>query len=97
MIRDRDDLETNSIAIDEFSAIDSSASIGGLFFEGSGAQFISSFKNRIRHILQANGAFFNGSEQKGHAQKNQHISFNTIQPYPEGMKKGLFPTILIEP
>ncbi len=97
MIRDRADLETNSIAIDDFSAIDSSASIGDLFFEGSGAQFISAFKDRIRHILQANGAFFNGSEQKGHAQKNQHISFNTIQPYPEGMKKGLFPTILIEP
>ena len=66
-------------------------------FEGSGAQFISAFKDRIEHILLANGAFFNGSDKKGHAQKNQHISFNTIQPYPEGMKKGLFPTIIIEP
>ncbi len=97
MIKDQKDLETNSISIDEFSAIDSSASIGGLFFEGSGAQFISAFKDRIEHILQANGAFFNGSDMKGHAQKNQNISFNTIQPYPEGIKKGLFPTIIIEP
>ena len=97
MIKDQKDLETNSISIVEFSKIDSSASIGGLFFEGSGAQFISAFKDRIEHILDANGAFFNGSDKKGHAQKNQHISFNTIQPYPEGMKKGLFPTIIIEP
>ena len=95
MIKDQKDLETNSISIVEFSKIDSSASIGGLFFEGSGAQFISAFKDRIEHILDANGAFFNGSDKKGHAQKNQHISFNTIQPYPEGMKKGLFPTIII--
>ena len=97
MIKDQKDLETNSLSIEEFSAIDSSVSIGGLFFEGSGAQFISAFKDRIEHILLANGAFFNGSDKKGHAQKNQHISFNTIQPYPEGMKKGLFPTIIIEP
>ena len=97
MIKDQKDLETNSISIEEFSTINSSVSIGGLFFEGSGARFISAFKNRIEHILQANGAFFNGSDKKGHAQKNQHISFNTIQPYPEGMKKGLFPTIIIEP
>jgi carbonic anhydrase/acetyltransferase-like protein (isoleucine patch superfamily) len=97
MIKDQKDLKTNSISIEEFSAINSSVSIGGLFFEGSGARFISAFKDRIEHILQANGAFFNGSDKKGHAQKNQHISFNTIQPYPEGMKKGLFPTIIIEP
>jgi len=97
MIKDQKDLETNSISIEEFSAIDSSISFGGLFFEGSGASFISAFKDRIEHILQANGAFFNGSDKKGHAQKNQNISFNTIQPYPEGMKKGLFPTIIIEP
>ncbi len=97
MIKDQKDLETNSISIEEFSTIDSSISIGGLFFEGSGARFISAFQDRIHHILEANGAFFNGGDRKGHAQKNQNISFNTIQPYPEGMKKGLFPTIIIEP
>ena len=31
MIRDQEDLKTNSIAIDKFSTIDSSASIGGRF------------------------------------------------------------------
>jgi len=97
MIKDQNDLETNSMSIEEFSAIDESISIGGMFFEGSGARFISAFKDRINHILEANGAFFNGSDRKGHAQKNQNISFNTIQPYPEGIRKGLFPTIIIEP
>lgn len=97
MIKDQNDLETNSISFEEFSAIDESISIGGMFFEGNGARFISAFKDRINHILEANGAFFNGSDRKGHAQKNQNISFNTIQPYPEGIRKGLFPTIIIEP
>jgi len=97
MIKDRTDLAANSIAIDKFSTIDSGAVIGDLFFEGNGGDFISTFKDRIHHILQANGAFFNGSDHKGHAQKNQHISFNTIQPYPEGIRKGLFPTIHIQP
>ncbi|MDR3631022.1 MAG: transferase [Desulfocapsaceae bacterium] len=97
MIKTPKDLDTNSLSIEKFEAINSHTAIGGLFFEGSGAEFILTFRDRIEHILQANGAFFNGSDQKGHAQKNQYISFNTIQPYPEGMKKGLFPTIIIEP
>jgi len=97
MIKNAKDLATNCLSIEEFSAIQSSISLGNLFFEGSGAEFVSAFKERIEHILQDNGAFFNGSDRKGHAQKNQNISFNTIQPYPEGMKKGLFPTIIIEP
>jgi len=33
----------------------------------------------------------------GHAQKNQNIPFNTIQPYPKGDLKGLYPTIRIMP
>ena len=57
----------------------------------------AAFKERIHHILEANGAFYNGIKGKGHAQKNQNISFNIIQPYPEGELKGLFPTIIIQP
>ena len=56
-----------------------------------------SLRERIDHILEANGAFFDGHRNKGHAQKNQNISFNTIQPYPEGDLDGLYPTILIRP
>jgi hypothetical protein len=67
-----------------------------MFFEGRGGDFVEAFRHRIDHILEANGAFFDGT-YRGHAQKNQNISFNTIQPYPEGDLEGLYPTILIRP
>jgi carbonic anhydrase/acetyltransferase-like protein (isoleucine patch superfamily) len=97
LIKDETDLATNSISIERLSTIDSRLTVGNMFFEGNGAGFVAAFQERIHHILEANGAFFNGAEKKGHAQKNQYISFNTIQPYPEGMKKGMFPTIVIQP
>lgn len=68
-----------------------------MLFEGKGASFVSAFKDRIHHILQENGALFDGIKNKGHAQQNQNISFNTIQPYPKGEKEGLYPTIIIQP
>ena len=70
-----------------------------MFFEGSGSDFVSAFQGRIHHILEANGAFYNSSDNsgQGHAQKNQNMSFNTIQPYPRGEQEGLFPTIMIQP
>jgi hypothetical protein len=68
-----------------------------MFFEGNGAKFVAAFRDRIHHILEANGAFYNGTKDKGHAQKNQNISFNLIQPYPKGGLEGLFPTIIIRP
>jgi carbonic anhydrase/acetyltransferase-like protein (isoleucine patch superfamily) len=91
------DLETHSIGLDEFSKIEGKFTRGRLFFEGRGALFVSAFRNRIQHILEANGAFFDGDLNKGHAQKNQNISFNTIQPYPDGRYQGLYPTIHIQP
>ncbi len=97
LIRDQKELEKNSLSIDTFSKIESKFSKGDMFFEGKGAGFVSAFKHRIQHILEANGAFFNGSDNKGHAQLNQNISFNTIQPYPGGDLKGLYPTIIIQP
>jgi len=99
LIRNKKDLETNSISIHELSKINTSLAKGAMFFEGSGASFVSAFQGRINHILEANGAYFNASDKSGlgHAQKNQNMSFNTIQPYPRGEKKGLFPTISILP
>jgi len=41
--------------------------------------------------------FFDGSNTPGHAQKNQNIAVNTIQPYTEGDMEGVFPTIIIQP
>ncbi len=97
LVTNKQELETNSMPINAFSKIENRFSKGDMIFEGTGADFVSAFQNRINHILEANGAFFNGTENRGHAQKNQNISFNTIQPYPEGELEGLYPTVIIQP
>ena len=78
-------------------SIEDGFSRGNLVFEGSGSSFVTAFKDRIHHILEANGAFYDYKQNKGHAQRNQNISFNTIQPYPEGDLEGIYPNITIEP
>jgi hypothetical protein len=85
------------MALEDFSRINSGLVRSDLLFEGSGAAFVAAFRDRIHHILEANGAFFNGTANRGHAQKNQNISFNTLQPYPDGESMGLCPTIVIQP
>jgi carbonic anhydrase/acetyltransferase-like protein (isoleucine patch superfamily) len=97
LINDPKDLEVNSMSLKRFSKIDTRVCIGSMLFEGSGGSFVSTFQERIHHILQANGAFFDGNLNRGHAQQNQNISFNTLQPYPKGAKEGLYPTIVIKP
>jgi len=91
------ELETNSIALKDLSKIDDGLMKGNMSFEGSGAVFVNAFSERIHHILEANGAFFDGKKNRGHAQKNQNISFNTIQPYPDGELQALYPAIVIQP
>jgi len=90
-------LETNSIALKDLSKIKDGLVKGNLSFEGNGSVFVTAFRDRIQHILEANGAFFDGKKNRGHAQKNQNISFNMIQPYPDGEFQGLYPTIIIQP
>lgn len=97
LITSEDDLQKNSISFNNLKKITSGFSRGNLVFEGNGSTFVASFQKRILHILDANGAFYNGKQGKGHAQKNQHISFNIIQPYSEGKKNGLYPTMAIRP
>jgi carbonic anhydrase/acetyltransferase-like protein (isoleucine patch superfamily) len=97
LITTQADLESNSMAISDFSKIDGGLEQGNLSFEGRGGSFVAAFRKRIHHILEANGAFFDGAANKGHAQRNQNISFNMIQPYPNGDLAGLYPTIVIQP
>jgi|GEM_PF-5893296 hypothetical protein len=66
-------------------------------FRGSGARFVAAFQNRINHILEANGAYFDGAKSRGHAQTGQNVSYNIIQAYPIGPQQGIFPTIDIQP
>lgn len=97
LVTDIKDLETNSMPLDVFSEIKTTLCKGNMIFEGNGADFVSGFRERIHHILEENGAFFKDDKNRGHAQRNQNISYNTIQPYPKGEKEGLYPTIIIRP
>ena len=97
-IRCQEDVEQNTMPLDEFASQSGQFSRGRMEFKGDGESFVKGFQHRIEHILEANGAYFDGKDKKkGHAQSSQDISFNLIQPYPEGDWKGLYPTIEIRP
>ena len=98
-IKNAEDLKLNGMPLESFSNIKNEFKLGNMNFKGNGNIFIDAFKERIDHILHANGAFFDISDNNtgGHAQKNQDISFNTIQPYPGGDLKGIYPTMEINP
>jgi carbonic anhydrase/acetyltransferase-like protein (isoleucine patch superfamily) len=92
-----EDLEDHCLSLDTLVRVSDVYSCGRMEFRGSGKIFVDGFKQRIHHILEENGAFFDGTSGRGHAQKNRHISYNTIQPYGEGELQGIFPTIAILP
>lgn len=96
-IQEPQDLKYHSITLKKLAAVRRQQTIKNMKFRGNGAEFVQSFRNRIQHILEANGAYFDGKKNRGHAQQEQNISFNIIQPYPMGPKKGLFPTLDIQP
>jgi carbonic anhydrase/acetyltransferase-like protein (isoleucine patch superfamily) len=97
-IRNKADLKQNSIALDDLAKIDGEFENEQMSFNGSGKAMVESFKKRIEHILQDNGAYYDQSnKKKGHAQKGHSISYNVIQPYLTGPKMGLYPSISIRP
>ena len=97
LIRNREDLSNNSAQLDEIASVESSFSKGRMHFEGKGSLFVKAFKDRIHHILDVNGAFFDKGENAGHAQRNQKLSLNTIQPFQFGEMEGMYPSIRILP
>lgn len=97
LIRNRKDLKSNSLPLEKLASVNGELQRGSMQFKGDGAKFISAFKARIEHILKDNGAYFDGKNNRGHAQTAQALSFNIMQPYPMGPSKGLFPTIDINP
>ncbi len=96
-IKSEDDIKTNTIALDDLADIRDTLRIGKMVFSGKGSVFIESFRKRINQILLANGALFCDGEKRGHAQDDQNISFNIIQPYSTGDLMGLYPSIRINP
>ncbi|MCP4574794.1 MAG: transferase, partial [Deltaproteobacteria bacterium] len=65
LVTDEKDLEVNSVPINVLSKVKTTLSKGNMIFEGSGDDFVSAFKERIHHILEQNGAFFDGNANRG--------------------------------
>ena len=96
-IRSKKDVETHTILLDDLAEVRDTLKIGGMKFTGNGSVFIDAFRRRISQVLMANGALFNNGQDRGHAQNDQNISFNIIQPYSTGPRRGLYPSIRIKP
>lgn len=93
-IRNKKSLERHCLPLEKLANSENEEiGLGAMIFQGSGSTFVKGFQHRIEQILMANGAYFDGHKNRGHAQKVTHISFNIIQPYPAGTLKGLYPTI----
>ncbi|WP_461210573.1 transferase [Desulfocurvus sp. DL9XJH121] len=91
------DITNNSVALTRLREFSGEAEFGSMRFSGSGKAFVDAFTHRIQHILEENGAFYDGKSMAGHAQKNQDMSFSIVQPYPDGPLKGIYPTVDIAP
>jgi carbonic anhydrase/acetyltransferase-like protein (isoleucine patch superfamily) len=92
-----EELKQQSIPLQQLESITGPLKMGAMEFRGSGAQFVAAFQHRIQHILEANGAYFDGERRRGHAQKGQNVAYNIVQAYPIGPQQGIFPTIDIQP
>lgn len=97
LIRNQQDLEKNCVPLKQLMDVDRAFTRGRMHFEGNGAMFVKAFKDRIHHILEVNGAFYDQERNNaGHAQKNQNLSLNTIQPFRFGEMEGLYPDMIIQ-
>jgi len=97
LVRNSKELAENSISLEQLSRVDTFFSQGRMHFEGQGKLFVKGFQDRIHHILDVNGAFFEDNKNEGHAQRNQNLSLNTIQPFYFGEMQGMYPNIRILP
>ena len=97
MVRNKEELLTNSMPTEQLASVKSSFTKGRMHFEGNGEMLVTAFKERIHHILEANGAFYENGKNAGHAQRNQKLSLNTIQPFQFGDKECMYPNIRILP
>ena len=97
LVRNSKELSENSISLKQLAGVETFFSRGRMHFEGRGELFVKAFQDRIHHILDVNGAFYDGEENEGHAQRNQNLSLNTIQPFYFGENEGMYPNIRIRP
>lgn len=94
-IKKQSDLENHCIPLEEL-AKSTDITMGNMTFKGNGKAFVEAFKHRIEHILEENGAYFDGTDEtRGHAQKTQDACFNILQPFQSGPEMGMYPTMSI--
>lgn len=91
-----EDLEQCSISLEDLVKIKGKTVKGRMTFSGDGEALVKGFSDRIRHILEENGAFFDGTENAGHAQESKDVSINILRPFMGGDRKGLYPNIEIK-
>ena len=72
-IRKPEDLKNHSISLKQLAKVRRQRVIKSMKFKGNGEAFVKAFRHRVQHILEANGAYYNGKKNHGHAQKEQHI------------------------
>lgn len=92
-IRHQDDLAGQSLSLEALAEVENGIQVGDMRFEGRGADFVEGFRHRIEHILEENGAFFDGTGKRGHAQKSRDMAFMVMPPCPQGESAGLFPDL----
>jgi carbonic anhydrase/acetyltransferase-like protein (isoleucine patch superfamily) len=97
LVRNAAELAENSISLEKLGTLRGRFTQGRMHFEGDGMSLFKAFKDRIFHILDVNGAFFDNGQKAGHAQRNQRLSLNTIQPFQFGPMEGMYPNIRILP
>ncbi|QJB57268.1 transferase [Pseudodesulfovibrio sp. zrk46] len=89
------DLETQCVNLEDLSKA-TNVTLGNATFKGDGKAFVDAFRHRIEHILEENGAFFDGTDEtRGHAQKTQDACFNILQPFQGGPEAGMYPSMVI--
>ena len=91
LIRSPGDLAQCSMPLEEVRGLEGEFRRGNLSFRGSGRSLVEALTGRITHILEANGAFYDGSGKAGHAQEHQSEAYNILQPYPSGPLAGIYP------
>lgn len=96
-IKDAKDASLNTCSLAEFSTLNAEVRRGNLSFKGSGDLFVKAFQHRIKHILEANGAFFADGQGQGHAQRNRSIAYRVVRPHLEGDLAGIYPPVDIHP
>lgn len=98
LITNAADLETHSMALEEFAKLKGQFRLGNMTFEGIGSMFVDGFVKRVDHILEVNGAFYDGNgNNRGHAQNNRRVTYNILMPFTQGDRKGIFPSLSIAP